>query len=164
MSAITIRPIDFERDAPALRSFLDARDQTRLEHSEQAVRDGDCFILVAEEDGRAVGWAVVHTKFRDDQDWSPPDDDTRRFQSGDNAYVENLEVTAGSRNSGVGSQLLMAVQDEARHRGKRTLWLHTSENNTKAHKVFDRGGWSHDSSVYPPWRPASRTRIYKKEL
>jgi GNAT superfamily N-acetyltransferase len=163
-NGITIRPIDFARDEAGLKSFLVERDQQRLDHSEAAVRDGHCFILVAEQDGRPVGWVVVHTTFRDDQDWSPPDDDTRRFQTGENAYFENLEVTAGARGKGIGPMLMEAAQDEAKRRGKRVVWLHTSENNTKAHKLFDREGWVHESSVYPPWRPNARVRIYKKTL
>jgi ribosomal protein S18 acetylase RimI-like enzyme len=163
-SDIAIRPIDFARDAAPLRSFLAERDQMRLDHSETAVKAGDCFIFVADRGGAAVGWVVVHTKFREDQDWDPPDDDTVRFQSGENAYVENIEVTAGVRGNGVGARLLEAAQDEARRRGKRYLWLHTSENNTRAHRLFDREGWTHESSVFPSWRPNARMRIYKKEL
>jgi GNAT superfamily N-acetyltransferase len=161
---ITMRPIDFIRDEASLKSFLVERDRMRLDHLEAAVRDGDAFAIVADEDGVAVGWAVVHTTFREDQDWSPADDDTRRFQSGENAYLENFEVAARLRGKGVGSALLQAAQDEAKNRDKKVLWLHTSENNVKAHKVFDRAGWEHESSVYPPWKPTSRTRIYRKRL
>jgi GNAT superfamily N-acetyltransferase len=163
MSDATVRAIDFARDEGALQAFLSERDRMRLEHCEVAVEAGDCFILVADEDGRAVGWAVVHLHFRDDQDWEP-DPDSREFQEGDNAYLETIEVTARNRSQGVGGQLLEAAQDEARRRGKKQLWLHTSENNVKAHKVFDRLGWEHVRSVYPPWRPTSRTRIYRKTL
>jgi GNAT superfamily N-acetyltransferase len=162
--AVTVRPIDFIRDEAPLKSFLVERDRMRLDHLEAAVRDGDCFAMVADEDGLAVGWAVVHTNFREDQDWDPPDEDTKRFQSGDNAYLENIEVAARMRGKGVGTALLQAVEDEARNRGKRCLWLHTSENNVKAHKVFDRSGWRHEASVYPPWKPSSRTRVYVKQL
>lgn len=161
---ITVRQIDFIRDEAPLKSFLSERDRMRLDHLEPAVRDGDAFAIVADEDGLAVGWAVVHLNFRDDQDWDPPDDDTRRFQSGEHAYLENFEVAARVRGKGAGAQMLQAAEDEARERGRRWLWLHTNENNTKAHKVFDRAGWEHDSSVYPPWKPSSRTRIYKKAL
>ena len=161
---VTIRPLDFARDDAPLRSFLAERDRTRLDHMEAACVDGDAFALVADEDGTAIGWAVVHTKFRDDQDWDPPDDDTKAFQSGDNAYLENIEVTARVRSNGIGSQLLEAVQAEAKKRGKTTLWLHTSENNVKAHQLFDREGWEHERSLNPPWKPTSRTRIYKKVL
>ena len=55
--------------------------------------------------------------------------------------LENIEVTAGVRGNGVGARLLEAAQEEAKRQGKRTLWLHTSENNVKAHKLFDREGW-----------------------
>jgi len=161
---VTVRPIDFIRDEAPLKAFLVERDRMRLDHLEAALASGDCFAFVADEDGLAVGWAVVHTSFRPDQDWDPPDDDTKRFQSGDNAYLENIEVSARIRGKGVGTALLQAAQAEAKKRGKRVLWLHTSENNVKAHKVFDREGWTHESSVYPPWKPTSRTRVYKKTL
>lgn len=163
MSDFTVRPIDFERDAEALKSFLSERDQMRLDHSERAVRDGDCFILVADEDGAAVGWAAVHTNFREDQDWSPPDADTMRFQSGENAYLENIEVTPRMRSQGIGAMLLAAVDEEAHRRGKRAIWLHSSENNTLAHRVFERDGWTHENTVYPEWRPGA-WRVYKKDL
>jgi len=161
---VTVRPIDFARDEAPLKSFLSERDRMRLDHCEAARNAGDCFAYVADKDGLAVGWAVVHTNFRDDQDWDPPDDDTRAFQQADNAYLENIEVTARLRSSGVGALLLEAVQAEAKRRGKRHLWLHTSENNVKAHALFDREGWQHERSVYPPWKPAARMRIYRKDL
>jgi len=163
-SAVVVRSIDFARDGAPLSSFLTERDKSRLVHCEVACREGDAFALVADEGGLAVGWALVHTAFRDDQDWDPPDEDTRTFQQGDNAYLENIEVTARLRSKGVGSSLLEAVQDEARRRGKKHLWLHTSENNVKAHALFDRQGWVHERSVYPPWKPGSRTRVYRKDL
>jgi GNAT superfamily N-acetyltransferase len=161
---VTVRPIEYDRDQHALRGFLSERDKLRVDHMRAACEAGDCFAYVADEDGTAVGWAVVHTRFREDQDWDPPDEDTRTFQSGENAYLENIEVTPRLRSSGVGRQLLAAVQDEARRQGKTALWLHTSENNVKAHQLFDREGWVHERSVYPPWKPSSRTRIYKKVL
>jgi GNAT superfamily N-acetyltransferase len=164
MSEITVRPIDYEKDVDPLKSFLDKRDGMRLEHAKPAVEAGDCFIFVADEDGIAIGWSVLQIKFREDQDWDPPDDDTVRFQSGENAYLENIEVTARVRRGGVGKMLLRAAEDEARTRGRKVLWLHTSENNQLAHRFYDRDGWVHDSTVYPPWKPAARTRIYKKVL
>jgi len=159
---ISIRPIDFVRDEQPLKAFLGERDKMRLEHSEAALADGDCFIFVADDRGVPVGWAIVHTRYRDDQDWAP-DPNGRQFQEGDNAYLENIEVTARLRSHGVGSQLIEAAQDEARRLGKRHLWLHTSENNVKAHQLFDRHGWHHETSMSPPWTE-TRMRIYRKDL
>jgi len=160
---LTVRPIDYVRDEQPLRAFLGDRDKMRLAHAEAALRDGDCFIYVAVERGVPVGWAIVHLAYRDDQDWEP-DEDGRVYQSGDNAYLENIEVTARLRSRGLGARLIEAVQDEARRRGKRSLWLHTSENNVKAHQLFEREGWRHEQSVYPQWKPAARMRVYRKAL
>ncbi len=160
---VLVRPIDFVRDEQPLKAFLSERDKMRLEHCEVAVRDGDCFIYVADHRGVPIGWAVVHTRYRDDQDWVP-DPQGREFQTDDNAYLENIEIAARFRSQGIGSKLIEAVQAEATRRGKRHLWLHTSENNVKAHKLFEREGWTHEVSVDPPWKPGSRTRIYRKML
>src|SRR5687767_8524135 len=108
MNDITVRPIDYARDSAALKKFLNERDRTRLDHSQAAVEAGDAAVFVAEEDGTAVGWAAVHFAYREDQDWEP-DPDSRHFQEGDNAYLENIEVTAGLRGKGVGPRLLEAV-------------------------------------------------------
>ncbi|MHB8377376.1 MAG: GNAT family N-acetyltransferase [Dehalococcoidia bacterium] len=160
---LVIRPIDFVRDEQPLKAFLSERDKMRLSHAEVALQDGDCFIYVAAERGVPVGWAIVHLRYREDQDWDP-DEDGRLYQSGENAYLENIEVTARLRSRGLGQQLIQAVEDEARRRGKRYLWLHTSENNVKAHQLFERQGWQHETSMYPSWTPATRMRIYKKAL
>ena len=163
--AITVRPIDFARDIAPLMSFLDGRDRMRLEHCEAGVQAGDCFIFVADEDGTAVGWAVVHTKFRDDQDWSPPDEDTKAFQQGDNAYLENIEVTARQRSNGVGRHAARGGADRGEApRARSMLWLHTSENNVKAHRSSIVKAGRVERTVYPPWKPTSRTRVYRKVL
>ena len=39
------------------------------------MRDGDCFIYVAAARGIPVGWAIVHLKYREDQDWEPDEED-----------------------------------------------------------------------------------------
>lgn len=161
---VSVRPVDFARDEGPLKSFLTERDKTRFDHCETACAADDCFVFVADDGGTAVGWAVVQTKFRDDQDWSPADEDTIAFQTGENAYLEHIEVTARTRNSGVGRKLLAEAQAEAKRRGKKYLWLHTSENNVKAHALFDREGWTNERTLYPPWKPDSRTRVYKKVL
>ncbi len=163
---IAVRPIDFARDEQPLKTFLDDRDRMRLEHDEVAVNAGDCFIYVAAERNVAVGWAVVHLNYREDQDWEPDEASSngRVYQSGENGYLESIEVTARLRSRGVGAKLISAIEDEARRRGKRYLWLHTSENNAKAHQLFDRQGWQHETSVYPPWKPGARMRVYKKTL
>lgn len=159
---LRVRPIDFARDEAPLKSFLGERDRVRLDHCEAACREGHCFIYVVDSNGIAVGWAVMHTHFRADQDWDPPDEDTHAFQTGDNAYLENIEIAPRFRSRGVGRKLLEAVQAEAKRQNKRHLWLHTSENNVKAHSLFEREGWQCERTTYPPWKPTVRMRIYHK--
>jgi SAM-dependent methyltransferase/ribosomal protein S18 acetylase RimI-like enzyme/mannose-6-phosphate isomerase-like protein (cupin superfamily) len=156
-----IRPLDYAWDREALLAFLDTADQSRLDQIRPALADGDGFALVAEMEERAVGWVVVHTRYRDDLGWEP-DGNTRRFQSGDNAYVENLAVEPGSRNRGIGGLLLAAAEGEASRRGKRCLWLHASETNEGACRFYEREEWSHHSTVHPAWRQGRAMRVYSK--
>ena len=163
MSDPSVRPIDFTRDSASLQAFLPERDRMRLEHSQAAVEAGDAYIYVADDGGTPIGWAIVHVAYRDDQDWEP-DSDTMKFQQGDNAYLENIEVTARQRSRGLGTKLLQAIEEEARKRGKKHVWLHSSENNALAHRVFEREGWKHETTVAPGWRSGERMRVYKRDL
>ena len=160
---IIIRPVVFSRDARALRSLLSQRDADRLDAIRRAEEAGDAYVLIAEQRGELVGWVVVHTAYRDDQGWAE-DDDTRRFQEGENAYLESVQVAPDRRNEGIGSALVMTAEQEAKRRGKRMLWLHVSEVNVPAHRFYERCGWRHDTTVYPPWNSHAPTRIYKKAI
>lgn len=158
-----IRPLSNARDRDALRAFLDAADQRRLDQIRPALAEDDGFALVAEVEGCTVGWVVVHTRCRDDLGWEP-DGDTRRFQNGENAYIENLAVAPGSRSRGLGRRLLAAAEGEASRRGKRCLWLHASETNERACRFYEREGWSHHATVHPGWRQGRATGVYRKAI
>ena len=160
---IVIRPVVFSRDAHALRSLLSRRDAARLDGLRRAEEAGDAYIYIAEERGELLGWVAVHTAYRDDQGWAD-DGDTRRFQEGDNAYLENIEVAADRRGEGIGSALIMTAEQEAKRRGKKMLWLHVDEANVPAHRFYERCGWRHDSTVYPAWKSHAATRVYKKAV
>lgn len=159
----TIRPLDDTRDRDALRAFLDTDDQSRLDQIRPALASGDGFALVAEAGGQAIGWVVVHLRYRDDLGWEP-DGETGRFQSGPNAYLENLAVAPCWRNQGVGARLLAAAEAEADRSGKSCLWLHASESNEGACRFYEREGWLHHSTVHPAWRQGRAMRIYTRRL
>ena len=106
------------------------------------MREGDAFALVADESGTAIGWAVVHIGFREDQDWDPPDEDTRNFQKDDNAYLENIEVTARARSGGIGSQAVGGGSRTKRGVAARSTSGSTRAKTTlMAHALFERQGW-----------------------
>jgi GNAT superfamily N-acetyltransferase len=160
---LNIRPIDLGRDVMALSAFLDEADQRRLQQVREAIQDGDSIVLVAEVLGQVAGWAVVQTRYRDDLGWEP-DADALRFVSGENAYLENLEVKASFRSMGIGRELLAAAEEEVGRRGRNILWLHAAERNYGACRFYEREGWSHDRTVYPAWRNGVPTRIYVKPI
>ena len=158
-----IRPIHFGWDSADLKSFLTEKDAARLDQCRPAVAAGDAFILVAVHDGKAVGWAAVHTRCRDDMGWGD-EGGTISFQQGENAYLENIAVMERLRNRGIGSQLLCAAEDGVRQRRKHHLWLHTGEKNCGAHRFYERHGWSHERTVYPSWTQGAPTRVYCKAI
>ena len=160
---VSIRPLDFDRDERALSAFLEAADQRRLQQARGAIQDGDSIVLVAEVNGRVVGWAVVQTRYREDLNWEP-DGDALSFVGGENAYLENLEVAEFFRGQGIGRELLAAIEEEVRRRGRQILWLHTAEQNYRAHRFYEREGWSHARTVYPPWRNGVPIRVYVKSI
>ena len=158
-----IRSLDFAQDRMALSAFLEEADQRRLQQAQGAIQDGDSIVLVAEVNGRVVGWAVVQTRYREDLGWEP-DQDALFFVSGENAYLENLEVAEFFRGQGIGRELLTAVEAEMRWRGRRALWLHAAEANYGACRFYEREGWHHERTVYPAWRNGAPTRIYVKSV
>ena len=159
---ISIRHIRFDRDASDLKAFLsDGKGAVVL--LEGAVADGDAFVMVARVDGSVAGWAVVRTAYRSDTGWQP-EGGTVSFVEGVNAYLEYLEVSEPFRRRGVGTELLLACHREAARRHKKRIWLHTGEENTGAHSIYERSGWSHHDTVHPSWREGRPTRIYTREL
>ena len=158
-----IRPLDFDRDMMALSAFLEEAEQRRLQQVRGAIEDGDSIVLVAEANGRVVGWAAAQTRYREDLGWEP-DSDALHFVSGENAYLENLEVAEFFRGQGIGRELLAAAEEQIRRRGRQVMWLHVAEQNYRAHRFYEREGWSHARTVYPAWRNGAPTRIYVKSL
>jgi len=159
-----IRPLDPDRDLPALSAFLIDKDVSRLNLCLKAVADGHAFILVAELNDQAVGLGIVHTAPRHDQGWTPTWGTWEFLQAGD-AYLENIEVKNTLRNQGIGTRLLNALETEARNRGKARIWTHSGEHNTGAQRVYERHGWQHKQTLQVPWQPPGRpSRVYCKDL
>ncbi len=159
-----IRPIKYAFDTENLKAFLTPSDAQRLDVCRATVEDGDAFILVAEQDKRAIAWAVVHTRYRKDMGWHTSNEHEPNYQDGENAYLENIEVAAALRNRGIGSKLLQAAEEAARRRGKRLLWLHTDEKNVGAHRFYERHGWIHITTIAAPWKQGAPSRVYCREL
>ena len=111
------QPSDLER----ARGFL----LERLEHNQSV-------ILLAFQDAAAIGFTQLYPS----------------FSSGAMASIfilNDLFVTPEGRRQGVGSALLQAAAEYARHSGAIRLVLSTEVTITTAQSVYDRMGWKRDT-------------------
>jgi ribosomal-protein-alanine N-acetyltransferase len=104
---------------------------------------------VAEEEGQLAGFAIA------DCEWEV---------GGIAAYIQTIEVLPAMRRRGVGAELLRCVEDSARERGVRTIWLHVDAANASAIRLYESHGFvceGRRESYYPQGRAAL---IYRKKL
>ncbi len=97
--------------------------------------DWDCAV-VAEDEGRVVGFAAAQYVA-----WN------RRV------VLWHLYVAPDARGSGVGTQLLVSVEDFARSAGAWCLWLETQSVNVPAVRFYQRQGFTLcglDTRLYDP--------------
>jgi len=98
-----------------------------------AQRDrGEAEILVAEADGRVVGWIGVVTRYTSDDLLERH----RRF-----AYITDLIVLEAHRRRGLGRRLLEAAERYAASQGDRRLRVGVLAANDHAHRVYAKAGY-----------------------
>ena len=88
------------------------------------------FALVAEEDGEAAGYAVVHLQ-GPDETW---------ITSDRTAELETLAVMPDRRGAGIGAALMDAVDEELGRLGAVDLWVAVVSANTDAVRFYERRG------------------------
>ena len=96
---------------------------------------GGTICLVAELDGRLVGFATLNPYFPGS-----------RLTHG--LYLKELYVTDGARSKGVGERLIEAIRALARKRGDSQVRWTTGARNTGAQKFYDRLGMRREEKVY----------------
>ncbi len=92
-------------------------------------------LLVAEEDGRPLGFAYLET-LRD------------YFLEEEHGHIGILAVTKEAQGRGAGGALLEAAEAWARGRGYGRLTLHVFERNARARAVYARRGYQPESLKY----------------
>jgi GNAT superfamily N-acetyltransferase len=92
-------------------------------------------LLVAEEDGRPLGFAYLET-LRD------------YFLEEEHGHIGILAVTEEAQGRGAGGALLDAAESWARGRGYGRLTLHVFEGNARARAVYARRGYRPESLKY----------------
>jgi GNAT superfamily N-acetyltransferase len=147
---VIIRDANLPEDEPALAGFVDALQ--RFEHDfepdrridEKAGRDYLAVLLdgvrknggrifVAEQDGRAVGWAVFMLQT------APVYVEEGERQG---AIISELFIEEDQRGTGLGRRLMDVCTEEARARGISVLHIGVHARNARARKVYESAGFA----------------------
>jgi ribosomal protein S18 acetylase RimI-like enzyme len=89
------------------------------------------FLLIAEDDDVAVGYALVTFHDRDDS-----------HSTGDRfAELQSLAITAGRRGEGIGTSLLHEVYRQVRSRGAEEMVIGVLATNERAQRLYEREGF-----------------------
>ncbi len=93
----------------------------------QELQRGDlaCYLVAETEDGQVVGFAGMWTAF-------------------DQAHVTTIGVLPEWRRKHVGERLLVALIEESRRRGAKTMTLEHRVSNIAARKLYDKYGFVED--------------------
>jgi GNAT superfamily N-acetyltransferase len=91
----------------------------------QAIDSHDACVLVAETEGRLVGFGTAYQ-------------DMHSVRFGYRCWIEDLAVDPEYRSRGVGKRLLDAAKDWARERGATHLELDSGEARHDAHRFYER--------------------------
>lgn len=91
-------------------------------------RPDDHAALVAEEDGRAIGWVhvAIYTS----------------LESGRVATIGGLIVGEGHRSGGIGAELLAAAENWARENGAAKMTVRSRVTRERAHRFYEREGYT----------------------
>jgi GNAT superfamily N-acetyltransferase len=97
--------------------------------------DDDRVVLIAEDDGRAVGYAMLVAG-------EPADDDVRGVvHHRPTVELSKLYVLPSAHGAGASGQLLEAGREWAKERGATTIWLGVNQQNARAQKFYGKNGF-----------------------
>ncbi|ADB49377.1 GNAT family N-acetyltransferase [Conexibacter woesei] len=155
----TIRPLpisELDELAPLWRALQDhyaaitpllgnalARDpeaswRNRRGKYERWLTDPNAFVLIAEDAGGPIGYAFV-TIGPGYASWCTGDE---------MATLQSLSVLPDLRGSGIGSELLDAVEAELRRRDVGDIEVTTATTNVDAQRLYERRGYTRGFVVY----------------
>jgi ribosomal protein S18 acetylase RimI-like enzyme len=133
--------------APETGRFTDDDSswEVRLASYREWLADPRSFVLIAREAERPVGYAVARV-MEAGPEWS----DTWRMPP-TMAEMETLVVLPALRNSGLGTRLLDAVEDELERQGITEVIVGIIPGNDGAQRLYERRGFR------PRWLVLSRS-------
>lgn len=104
------------------------KDCEILANPERMILDQGGIILIAIEDGKAIGTICLE-------------------KHADKTLITKLGVAKDQRGKGIGMKLCLAVIDEAREMGLNELWLETSQKLQPAIKLYKKLGFEDMNSA-----------------
>jgi len=114
--------------------------------------DGEgCAVFLARDGADDAGVGVV--RFR-----------PALWAAGLEAYIAELFVTDEHRRRGLGAELLEAMIGLARELGCEWIELGTDEQDTDAHRLYERFGFSNFTDPAAPEGERERMFVYEREL
>jgi len=111
----------------------------------------DVVALVAEEDGRVVGFCDL--EFRSRLNFAEPQ-----------AWIPDLVVAEEARSRGAGGALIRRAEEISRERGAWGMALESATWRERAHAFYEREGWSFTGKAFSrslsdrPWPPPPPSR------
>jgi len=112
---------------------MDAAVARAIEQALEAPGPDAAVFAAEDEDGAPLGFIHVHT--------------ARDFFTGEeHGHVSDVVVASGSEGRGVGRALMAAGEGWSRARGHRLLTLNVFGANTRARELYDRLGFSADTT------------------
>lgn len=124
------------------RSLTDSWQRRRAKY-EAWLSSEESFFLIAEEDGRAVGYAFVTVG-------SP----YAGWATGRLANLETLSVMPDCRQSGIGGELLATTWRRLAERGVEEMSITAALSNIDSHRFYERHGFEQSFVVFYGKQPA----------
>jgi ribosomal-protein-alanine N-acetyltransferase len=129
----------------AAEAFAEYDAARAAAHTLSLVQSPNARTLIAEHDGRPVGFAIVAVE-------------------GDYAHLSAVAVVRGLRGRGIGGKLVRAAERNAVVRGARVMLLETGEANLAAIDLFVRSGYQRDGRVARYYRTGYDALRFRKAL
>ena len=141
--AMNLRPVRVE-DAPAVAALVTqlgyaASPSEIADRLARVLVRSDQQFLVAEADGRLLGW--VHVTLAD------------YVESGASAEIAGLVVDRAHRRQGIGAALMAAAEDWARDQRRTVMRLRSTITRTPAHRFYAGLGYSVVKTQYSFAKP-----------
>ena len=106
-------------------------------------------VVVAEADGRAVGFCIVHIE---------------PSRGGCSGYVVTLDVAPEWRRQGIARRMMLNAEATVRGEGCRSMLLHVFTENPEAIRFYERLGFQRSHTAEAFYAPGLDAFVYRKSL